>query len=580
MAHWRAGCECRHFRRRNRSYSDKTVKPNCRARHHALSEFGLGNHPGRLYFGFGRSRSGGGGLFLNSDQNGWVSLINRVVYPEAGDFVGVNPPSILSCSDFISAGDDTNGLLGISLNMIQAVDMALQDAAIQGITVCVASGDRGSTSGFTDGFAHVQYPASDPWVLTVGGTTLGGPTAGSQPPPWLEYVWNDLYYWGVAGATGGGVSAIFPVPPYQSAAGITPATINPTNNANNPFNATGRGIPDVAANASGNSGYPITIGASNFGPANGTSASTPLWAGLIALINSNLGYNVGFLNPILYQLGSGAFNPINPLYPVPGTPYANCPADNGIGVTGYPAQARWDACTGLGSPNGAALLAALNTGLFFIVDQEMFGLAAVQAGLQSASSAVFDQVFFVVLDGFTPLQLGITGPGVSPTTTPNITGFPVGMTYSLASFQPAIPITTTNLNISQRFTFAYNVSFTSAALSSFLGPGLTSPVTMTGNFAAASLTVSNTATLLLDNLPEALSCSRLGHVLVEQRYSGVPDYPNRPAEQLNRVGVVPAGNPATTTRRKFILWHQYRSAQHGQLFLRCHSLHPKHHLNL
>lgn len=440
--------------------------------------------------------------FSNSDQNGWVDLINRVIHPESGDFpAGVNPPSILSSSDFIAPGDDSNGLLGTTTNMVQAVDMAFQDAAIQGITVCVATGDSGSTSGLTDGFAHVQYPASDPWVLAVGGTTLGGPTAGSQPPPWLEYMWNDIYYWGDPGATGGGVSAFFPVPSYQNAAGINPQTINPTNNPNNPFNATGRGVPDVAGNASGNSGYPLTIQGYTLGPANGTSASTPLWAGLIALINSNLEYNVGFLNPFLYQLGPSIFNPINPLYPVPGTPYANCPTDNGIGVTGYPATAGWDACTGLGSPNGMALLNALQTGLFFIVDQDMFGLAAVQARLQTASSAIFDEVFFVVMDGFTPQQLGISVPGVSPSNTPNITGFPNGMTYSLASFEPAIPITATNLNTPQRFTFAYNVSFTSTAISSFPVAGQTSPVTITANFAASGMTVSNMATLLLDNLP-------------------------------------------------------------------------------
>jgi kumamolisin len=92
--------------------------------------------------------------------------------------------------------------------------------------------------------------------------------------------------------------------------------------------------------------------------ANGTSASTPLWDALIATTNSNLGFNIGFVNPILYALGSSAFNPISPLWPYPSVPQlATCPETNGInGVLGYTAGPGWDACTGWGSPNGTALL--------------------------------------------------------------------------------------------------------------------------------------------------------------------------------------------------------------------------------
>ena len=127
-----------------------------------------------------------------------------------------------------------------------------------------------------------------------------------------------------------------------------------------PFNKTGRGIPDVAGNASYNSGYSGIIlgGVPTIG--NGTSASTPLLVGLIALLNSNLGYNVGFINPIIYQWGPSLFSPINPLWPDPAFPQlAGCPVDNSNnGIPGYKAGPGWDACTGLGSPNGAALLEA------------------------------------------------------------------------------------------------------------------------------------------------------------------------------------------------------------------------------
>lgn len=226
-----------------------------------------------------------------------------------------------------------------------------------------------------DGYAHVLYPASDPWVLSIGGTTLGQYyPSGSSTPSWVEYAWNDAfnyaeYPWGTGG---GGVSDFFPLPSYQNWAGV-PASINPalptnpdlvTVTPSAAFKATGRGVPDVAANASIYSGYSgFYMGGELSGnPGNGTSASAPFWAGLIAVLNSNAGFNIGFANPTLYALGAGsaAFNPLNPLWRDPAYPQlANCPLDNSnFGVAGYPTGPGWDACTGLGSPNGMALLTA------------------------------------------------------------------------------------------------------------------------------------------------------------------------------------------------------------------------------
>ena len=145
------------------------------------------------------------------------------------------------------------------------------------------------------------------------------------------------------GTTGGGVSDYFDLPVYQANAGI-PKSINDNRRI-------GRGVPDVAANASLNSGYSgiIVNGRSFIG--NGTSASAPLWAGLIARINAALGVNVGFVNPSLYKIGSSGFNDITG---------STGPIDNSNGgIPGYHAKAGWDACTGLGSPNGTALLNAL-----------------------------------------------------------------------------------------------------------------------------------------------------------------------------------------------------------------------------
>lgn len=229
--------------------------------------------------------------FTTFTQQGWVDLIARVAHPNMGDPVC----SVMSSSFYVANGDDSATLTSesVSTAWLNAVTQAFQDAAIQGVTMCIASGDTGTDSKVGDGSAHVQYPASDPWVLSVGGTTIGN-VSGST---FDEYVWNDpdpadTSHWGT---TGGGVSDFFAVPSYQANAGV-PKSINDGTHA-------GRGVPDVAANASLNAGYTgITVGGSDFTGA-GTSASAPLWAGLIAVINAALGANVGFVNPALYAIG-------------------------------------------------------------------------------------------------------------------------------------------------------------------------------------------------------------------------------------------------------------------------------------
>ena len=329
--------------------------------------------------------------FTNNTQKGWVDMIGRVLHPEAGDFrAGVNPPSVLSFSWSMAPGDDPDGLsfrggdwgTGVTTSVVKAIAAAFQDAAVlqDGPTICVCSGDTGSNCyvgsvgrpAQGDGHAHVPYPASDPWVLSVGGTAIGKYHHGqTNTSAWVEYAWNQASHdptqpWGTGG---GGVSAFFPLPSYQSEAGVpnsinrsitnpTPSTVRPPT----PFQEKGRGVPDVAANASKNSGYSgfYLGGVLSPQPGNGTSASAPLWAGLIAMLNSNLKSNVGFANPTLYKLGPEAFNPVNPLWRDPAHPHlAECPANNSNnGIPGYPTGPGWDACTGLGSPNGMALLHA------------------------------------------------------------------------------------------------------------------------------------------------------------------------------------------------------------------------------
>lgn len=311
--------------------------------------------------------------FTTYTQKGWFDLVERVANPNPGDPVC----SVLSSSFYVSDGDDAATLIsqGISVSWINAATMAFLDAAIQGVTVCIASGDTGTDSKVHDGKAHVQYPASDPWVLSVGGTTVGNVSGKS----FSEYVWNDTFTvngFSGSGATGGGISDHFKLPSYQNRTAI-PTSLNDGHK--------GRGVPDVAANASPNSGYPMIAGGFPF-VGNGTSASAPLWAGLIAVINSALGENVGFVNPALYALGSRVFRDI---FGPPG------PADNGLnGVPGYPAVHGWDACTGWGSINGKKLLAGLKH--LFDRDDDDDEISKKLTG--KVSSLIFDR--FGDFDGF------------------------------------------------------------------------------------------------------------------------------------------------------------------------------------
>jgi kumamolisin len=209
------------------------------------------------------------------------------------------------------------------------MDEAFQSAAAMGVTVCVAAGDDGSTDGVTDGLNHVDFPASSPNVLACGGTEL----IASGNAITSETVWNELA--NNEGATGGGISDVFPLPSWQTGAGVPPS-------ANSSHNV-GRGVPDVAGDADPATGY-VTLVDGNPDVIGGTSAVAPLWAGLIALINQSIGKPVGFINPLLYEDASTAadFHDITS-----GT--------NGA----YSAGPGWDACTGLGSPIGIQVATAL-----------------------------------------------------------------------------------------------------------------------------------------------------------------------------------------------------------------------------
>jgi len=189
-----------------------------------------------------------------------------------------------------------------------------------GVSVCCASGDSGSSDGVADGEAHVDFPASSPNVLACGGTNLQS----SKGKITSEVAWNDA-----SGATGGGVSETFSLPSYQAKANV-PVSVNPSH-------FKGRGVPDVSGDADPATGYQVRVDGRSavFG---GTSAVAPLWAALIALLNQQHGSPRGFWNPSLYTAPAGSFHDITS-------------GNNGA----YQCGPGWDACTGLGSPNGVGL---------------------------------------------------------------------------------------------------------------------------------------------------------------------------------------------------------------------------------
>jgi kumamolisin len=250
--------------------------------------------------------------FAPNTDAGFIDAVSQAVHDTA------NKPSVVS----ISWGGPEESW---TQQAHEQMEQVLTEAATLGVTVTVAAGDNGSTDGVEDGRQHVDFPASAPHALACGGTSLIARGARIED----EKVWNDGPR---QGATGGGVSIVFGLPSYQQ-------------NAKVPINvdtgAVGRGVPDVAGDADPATGYQI-LADGNAQTVGGTSAVAPLWAGLIALLNQSLGAPVGFLQPKLYALPGGTLHDI-------------VVGDNGA----YKAGPGWDACTGLGSPDGGALLQAL-----------------------------------------------------------------------------------------------------------------------------------------------------------------------------------------------------------------------------
>jgi kumamolisin len=246
----------------------------------------------------------------NTDQ-GFLDALDAAIHDTT------NKPSVISISWGAAEVNWTQ-------QAMTALDSACQSAAALGISITVAAGDNGSSDGGTGN--NVDFPSSSPHVLACGGTKLTG--SGSTISS--EVVWNEQA--SSEGATGGGVSNIFPLPTWQSNANVP----RPGNSAG------GRGVPDVSGNADPASGYTVRVDGQTL-VIGGTSAVAPLWAGLIAVANRQNGKTAGLLQPQIYApKAKSGFRDITS-------------GNNGS----FSAGPGWDACTGLGSPVTGTLIPLL-----------------------------------------------------------------------------------------------------------------------------------------------------------------------------------------------------------------------------
>ncbi len=244
---------------------------------------------------------------------------------------------------------------------VKPFEDTLIQAAAEGIGVYFASGDTGDETA-TFGFPTTDWPASSPWVTAVGGTSLA---VGQNNTRAFETGWGTSNYncntstlactrTGWLYGSGGGVSAVFPKPWYQAGLSLS-----------------GRGVPDVAALGDPQTGF--LVGQTQTFPdgvyydeyrIGGTSLSSPIFAGLMALGDQKAGFAHGFANPAFYANPGAFFDVTSVKTAVARRNFVNgVDASNGTvdrlrtfdDYSGSPTQQTgpgWDNVTGLGTPNG------------------------------------------------------------------------------------------------------------------------------------------------------------------------------------------------------------------------------------
>jgi kumamolisin len=268
--------------------------------------------------------------FSTFDQKGWVDLLDKAITAR---------PVALSVSWGLAEDDPS-----WSASARTAIDNRLNAARLLGITTLISSGDDGSGDQIDDGKAHVDFPSCSPNAMSIGGTMLTKSGSSVKEVTWWESPGRRTSNGG--GATGGGVSVFFSRPAWQN---VKVKSLNPKS-------IDGRVVPDVAALA-GDPMYELVV--VGHAQANGgTSASTPLWAALVARINALLpaAKQQRYLTPLLYQNGSNG-QPLGKASSRDITSGNN--ASNPKPGKGYKAGPGFDAVTGWGVPDGVKLLNAL-----------------------------------------------------------------------------------------------------------------------------------------------------------------------------------------------------------------------------
>jgi kumamolisin len=256
----------------------------------------------------------------NNGDKGFIDAISAAVHDTERN------PSVISIS--WGGPEDPTDQQGIN-----AYHDLFAAAGALGITVCIASGDHGTAdldAAAWDGKIHVNHPACDDLVLGCGGTQIDNG---------IDVVWNDGTPFdpntpgGGGWASGGGISEVFAVPSYQTAMNTIVSIDN---------GKPGRGVPDVAMSATD---YFTRVDRQERA-SGGTSAVAPLMAALVALLNQAKQKRVGFLNPFLYSnAAKGVVHDV--------TSGTNAITNT---VKGYNAGTGWNPCTGLGTPDGTAIL--------------------------------------------------------------------------------------------------------------------------------------------------------------------------------------------------------------------------------
>jgi subtilase family serine protease len=300
-----------------------------------------------------------------------AATIRIVLLPQGTGNLNTNGTSFIEALQLApSLGGIVSITAGVSDRCVTSAGAAKLNAALQTdedrhMTVIASSGDNGAAGAPCSGteplpVRAVNLPASDPLVLAAGGTTLEanhatgayiGETAWNQPAPRLPAsaptpppsVQAEL----LPTASNGGSSSLFSRPAYQDGISGVGHT---------------RGVPDVSADAGNTSGMAVAFSdtpGNVVTPADGTSAASPFWAGIVALADQYAGRTLGFINPAIYRIGRSpayhrAFHDITT-----GDNTVTFPVGT---VTGYRAGPGWDPVTGWGSPNAQVLVPLLAAG--------------------------------------------------------------------------------------------------------------------------------------------------------------------------------------------------------------------------